>query len=252
MKNNLTIILIVAMLCGIAGLGVFFFYKKPTNIVIDSPTSVQKPTVVYINDSLKVQKQEMLLTQSKKLIEKLQDSIENLASKATKLSPETLIKYNQLAKYENIVGTYKDSLSSLIDSLIKFKSEPNYKEDYIKLLTKKIPYELQDKWFSQSGYFDLNGNIVIKNLVAKSSPYILLGETGKWYQRKTVTAVVGDKNPHVEIDSLQTFKYVPKDKLQFSLGPVVLTDGKSTTFGAGISLKKSIFSLTIGYQITKQ
>jgi len=62
---------------------------------------------------------------------------------------------------------------------------------------------------------------------------------------------VGDKNPNISVDSLKSYVYVPKQKIQLTGTGIVLTNGKNINLGAGINIKKGPISLTIGYQFTK-
>lgn len=44
-------------------------------------------------------------------------------------------------------------------------------------------------------------------------------------------------------------KEVKSKKTQYSVGPMLLTDGKSITIGAGLNIKKGIFSVSLGYTL---
>jgi len=223
--------------------------KKPKNDVIEDisvPIS-QNTEQLYINDSLKAVKQSILLAESKQTINNLQDSIEKIVSAYAQIKPTTVIRYVENSTYKDKVGQYQDSLSTLIDTLISLK---NQNVEYTKYINSKtIPYVISDKWFTQKGSFDLKGSIKIDSLKIISEPYVILGEKGKWYQRKTITALVGNKNPNIVQNNLQSFTYKPKTPVQFSGGPVILTNGTQTSVGAGITIKKGLLSLTVGYQL---
>jgi len=242
---NIKIIIGIATIIAVLAIIIGFFFKNPKNEEAIVPPLIQPTKVIVINDSVKVWAQDVKLANSKKTIELLMDSIQKLTLKPSGIDPEILLQFKQVSEYKNKVGKYQDSLSSLIDSLIKYKNTPAY-TDLIK--NKKFKYVIEDKWFEQKGNFDLQGNINIETLKVKDAPYVVFGDKGKWFQRKTIQALVGNKNPNVNVDSLQSFVYIPKDKMQISAGPIILTNGINTTVGAGITLKKKFISITIGYQ----
>lgn len=248
--NKLNIIIGVAIVTAITVICLVSFWKKPKNDTVVIPTK-QEIRIIYLKDSTKAHEQDVLLTNSKNAITFLQDSLTKLFISLSKIEPTTSVNYTTTSEYTNKLGKYQDSLSGLIDSLIYYKQNNSKYYDLL-LSNKKFNYSIQDKWFSQQGDFDLQGNIKINKLKVKGAPFVVIGEKGKWYQRPTITALVGDENPNIAIDSLKSYMYVPKRKIQLSGTGIILTNGKQTNLGVGLNIKKGPISLTIGYQLTKQ
>lgn len=247
--NTIKWIVGIAIVLACVGIGLAIFWKKHKNPVIN-PISVpikQDTQVIKIDDSTKAYSQTFLVAKDKKTIQMLQDSILRFLTSNAKLIPTTVLTYSEIAQYNSKLGVYQDSLSDLIDSLVKLKNQNNevVYNDIIK--NKKFNYRVEDKWFTQNGSFNLTGRISIDSLKVKSEPYVVIGEKGKWYQRKTLTALVGNKNPNIEITGLQSFTYDPDPKWEVSGGPIVLTNIKQTSVGVGVNVKKGIFSASVGY-----
>lgn len=216
---------------------------EPIEVIKDIPAKK-----VVINDSLTFVAKDALIALDKTTIIKLLDSLEKIAAKYAKLAPKTVIDFKQEQFYHAKVGIYQDSLSKLLDSLLILK-ETNKQVVYNDIVkNKKFQFSVKDKWFDEVGNFDLNGKLIIDSLQIRSHPYVIIGDKGKWYQKKTVSVIIGDHNPNiVNIDSVRTYTYIPKDKLQISFGPILLTNIKQTSVGVGVNFKKGIFSASLGY-----
>lgn len=213
----------------------------------------QQASDIVINDSIKGVEQSILQTSDIKAIRFLQDSLQRLFNEKARVDPEILLKYKETFSQKNQLGEIRDSLFLVIDDLIA-KSKDNtisidsflaYKN---KIINSKIPFKIKNQWLAQGGTIDFKGNIVSDSIIVISEPLITIGEKKALLKQPVYTVTVGNKNPYITTSSLSSVMYKPKKSTEFSVGPMAMFDGKSIVGGAGINLKRGIFSVSLGYQ----
>lgn len=249
MNKPLKTILIIVGILALLGAAIYYF-KKPSNQVID------KNTVLVDQKTNKTEhgvNQETLVTYDPNLISHLKDSLKDqLIKEAGITKPQTLIKWKTEYIETDTDGEIKDSLSRRIDELIaeNRNNNPNFEALKQALYTKNFPYTINTKYRKESGYFNLNGKVHSDSLKIFSEPTLLLGYKTGFLKRPKLIVTIGDKNPDIKIDSLQSIAAlrVPA-KGQLSIGPLFLTDGKNYSGGVGLTYRKGWFSVSAGYQL---
>ncbi len=214
----------------------------------------QNIDTLYIGDSVRAIQQELLLTKDKEVIHSLQDSLQKVINRAASLRPEVIIKYRETYAETHTIGKLEDSLSVIIEDLINKTQETTvtreellaYKAD---ILSKKIPYKIESKYRYETGKVDYYGNIQSDTLTVISEPVVTVGTKTGFLKRPTYAITIGNKNPYISQSNVSSVIYKPERKLQVSMGPMALTDGKNVSAGLGITLKKGILSASIGYQL---
>jgi len=232
--------------------------NNPTNTKIIAADSIikQKPETPIIKDGVVIGKiQDVLITDDKEIIKKLQDSLLKIINDRSKLIAELTISYNSTYKETAAVGYLRDSLSTEIKKLIdKLKDTTINQADFAaykaKLLATKVPYTIATKYRYETGRIDYNGNIYSDTLIIKSEPLISFGKRNKWFQSPRYAIVIADKNPYITNSNISSILYKPKPKTEFSIGPMIMANEKGEfSAGIGLNIKKRIFSVSLGYQL---
>ena len=230
------------------------------------PTSVieQPFDTIKLNDSLRIYKQLLYEAVSREELTRADTSgIINAAIKAGKVKPETVVNWTAVneAKKRNVIlsdslGRMVAELDASIDRLklsefMTAEQIAKYEADRNNLYNARIKFVDSSKYRYLAGDFGLNGKLNIEKDITISEPYVILGEKKKLlnFGDPTYTVVVGDKNPDIKTTKLFSATYQPKKKIQPSIGPIFMTDGKSTNGGVGLNLKRGIISLSLGYKL---
>lgn len=231
--------------------------NTPSNQTIDSNITAvdQKTQHIILNDSTKGISQDVLVTHDPELIKHLTDSISEALNLKIGLKPQTLIQWKD--KYIKVADTTKmDSLSKEIDKILAERGNVNITDaqfEQIKkdLYAQKIPFNKTEPFFHQSGHIDYNGNLVIDTLQIQSGSDVSIGETRKnIFSHPKIAVVVRNTNPLIQQDSLKSIVYIPPTKSQISFGPMILANKAGDySLGAGISIKRGIFSFSLGYEL---
>ena len=254
-KNQIKTYLIIALSVVVIIL-LYSHFSKPKNVVLTDITNIpkQETTQIVANDSIKGATQSSIVITMLKTIQFLQSDNQKLLSKIAKIEPEYVLRYNETLIQGEVIGELKDSLSKTIDSLLFAKGTMTNKDSFEifkkLLLSKRIPYEITDnKWRFEKGSFSLAGDIRSDSLKIVSKPFVTFGEKGGFLKRPTISTLVGNENPFMSQDSIQSFIYRPKERVKPTLTAIGLSDGKSITVGAGVNLKYGPVSFTIGYTL---
>lgn len=231
------------------------YFNTPTNTEITNITVPVKQRVdtLFISDSVRAIQQEMLLTQDREIINNLQDSLQRVINRAARIKPEMVVKWRENFVDTYTVGKLKDSLSTVIDDLIAKSHEVTFTQEEFKaykdkIMASKIPYKIENKYRYETGRVDYSGNIHSDTLSITSEPVVTVGPKTGFLKRPTYNITIGNKNPLISQSDVSSIIYRPERKTQFSLGPMALTDGKNMTAGLGVTIKRGIFSASVGYQ----
>lgn len=206
--------------------------QRKTNLTVsDVNHPVQKIIVRSLNDSLKLIEQDLIIAETKREMKYLQSTLQAELIKKTQIQKViSSIEYKDRIVYVNVPGERTDYDSP--DTLwfpLKFRNHNKF-------------LDLKYKVFSRD-------SSMIDSLSIFNKTHLVIGEKGKWYQKKTIIVGLVNENPYYIVDSLQSTIYVPKEKLQVSLGWSVLANQKSVSTGPTITLKKGIFSFSAGYKL---
>jgi len=178
----------------------------------------------YTQDSLKVKQQELLIVQSKETIESLQDSLERITEKLTKVIPQYLIRYKDTIVYKDrVIALQRDTI--VRDSI-----------RYIDLV-----FRDSTKWHLLAGQVTKDSiRFNTEQFYNKTS--IIIGQKGTWWQPKTVVVNIAQDNPYLVTGSIQSYYYKPKErKWTLVAGPSLLFNGKSFYKGVAITAGYRVF-----------
>jgi len=157
--------------------------------------------------------------QSQSTIEALQDSIERISEKITKVVPQYLVRYRDTMVYKDReIPIYKDTA-----------------------LTSRYTFSDSSRWHFLSGSLD-STVLRVDTLRIYNKTSVIIGEKGSWWQPKTlVVNVVGD-NPYITSVGLQSYYYKPKErKWTLVAGPSLLFNGKQFYKGVAITAGYRVF-----------
>lgn len=265
--------------------GIINFVSKPTNfllltvifllIFIIKPGSCNKPVygsgeeellkaeVIKLNDSVRAYKVRLSLVQDDRLITK--DSIIKEIIKNSKISPDVVVRWKDvyLGKAREI--ELSDSLYLYYNNILKIQqkmAEANNEQEKLLLkqkydnetnafISKRIKFSDSTENRILKGDFGLNGKLNITQDKVISRPYLVLGVKKKIlnFGDPTYTAIIGNKNPSIQTDSIYATKIKPKTSWEVSFGPSVLINKNGTSIGPSVSFKRGIFQANIGYKI---
>ena len=89
----------------------------------------------------------------------------------------------------------------------------------------------------------------IDSLYLYGKEHIVIGQSGKWFQKKSIKVAITNENPYYLIDGLRTIVYKPPVPVQFSIGPMLMGNQSSLSGGVGVTVRKGIFSISLGYKV---
>jgi hypothetical protein len=258
MKNK---IIQWGIIIGIAIIATILILKrcnKPSNQTIDSNIGLvkQKTDQIIINDSLRGIAQDVLITNDPKLIAHITDSLQkDLLAKQGIKDPTVLIKWQDRFIETGSTGKLRDSFAIVFDEILRKSKDSSVSKEELQAYIAKVkaiktPFEISTKYRYEKGTVDYYGNIRSDSLTIFSEPTISVGEVKKnIFSRPKIKVVIGNKNPLIHSDSLQSIIYVkPSNPLQVSIGPQVLIDSKGNyAGGVGMSFKKGFLDFKVGY-----
>lgn len=193
--------------------------------IVNISDTGSSPTRTLAQDNLKVRQQELLIVQSKGTIEALQDSIERITEKLTKVIPQYLIRYRDTIVYKDKpLVIIRDTSYSPLDSLVI----------------------VQKRFRDSSGWYNIQGaftedTVHFNRLEFYNKTSVIIGQKGSWWQPQTIVVNVAQDNPYLTTGSIQSYYYKPKErKWTLVAGPSLLFNGK--TFYKGIAI-------TAGYKV---
>lgn len=175
--------------------------------------------------------QQVLIAETQEQLHILQTSLSQEIAKKEKMGKIiTSIAYRDSIIYRDVPGKpiyieteYKDSIFPL-----RFKHSNKYLTEY---------YSVHSK-----------DSASIDSLAIVGKEHLIIGETGKWYQKKRIKIGLVNENPYFVVDSLHSVIYKPKSEIQFAVGPVIMFNKTSSSLGAGITIKKGMFTFTAAYK----
>lgn len=212
--------------------------QQKTNLnITDVKHSAQTITTEQLNDSLKYAEQTVLLAETNRQMRYLQTTLQAELLKKTKIEKATAtIEYKDRIVYVNIPGENSEYIAvdtTVPENQVVFPLKFTHTSKFMKL-----SYRITSK-----------NNSILDSLKIINTGHLIVGEKGKWYQKKTIIAAMVNENPYYIVNSMKSVVYKPKTKTQLSIGPILLTNGKTVSAGTGVVIKKGIFSLSIGYKL---
>lgn len=229
------------------------------------PNTPQKTEVVFVNDSIKLLRQLLYESHSRNLTT---DSLLKLAIQKGGVKPNELAVWRSVYSGEIRNVQMQDSLNNFVHKILNLQQDllltsldKQQKEEKIRefeheksiLLATRIPFVDSTKYRFLKGSIGFNSKINIDEDKVISQPYVVFGER-KYknpFRNKEITALVGDKNPKISIDSPYTAYYKPEPKLELSIGTTILANKNEAVFGPSLQLKKGIFHFNVGYNTFK-
>ena len=206
---------------------------KKTPEIISAPVQiVQTVNMSHLNDSIMLASQQVLIAETQEQLHILQTSLSQEIAKKEKMGKViTTISYRDSIIYRDVPGqaVYIETIQR--DSIfpLRFKHSNKYLTEY---------YTVHSK-----------DSASIDSLAIVGKEHLIIGETGKWYQKKRIKIGLVNENPYFVVDSLHSVIYKPKSEIQVAIGPVMMISKNATTLGAGITLKKGIFTFTLAYKV---
>lgn len=228
-KTVLTAILLLLIIL------MFFKCKQQVLNPLVLPATIQQPAVkVKLNDSTVFFKQEALLAQTQEQVHILNDKLQEALIQMMKLSKvSTSIEYRDSICYVKVPG------KRVIDSFYYAVDSSNF----------PMTFRHEGKYFSETYRVINKDSSVIDSIKIIGKGHIVVGETGKWYQKKRLVVGLMNENPYYMMDSVRSVVYKSRDVWQVGVGPIFLLSKNSTSVGIGLSAKKGIFSFSIGYKL---
>lgn len=217
---------------------IFFKCKQQlTNTVVQKAVPNAQITVKEkLNDSTVFLKQEALLAETQEQVHILNDKLQEAMSHMMEISKVTTsIQYHDSIQYIKVPG------ERVRDTIVKIQ--------LANTTTYPMHFRHRSK-FLEEAYTVVNkdsSNIDYLKIIGKG--HIVVGETGKWYQKKTLVVGLMNENPYYIMDSVRSVVYRSKEVLQISVGPSIMINAHSSSLGVGITAKKGIFSCTLGYKL---
>lgn len=229
------VVIIVMILLIITGLN--YCHSPKNQLLALNDTARQLQRRIIINDSIHAEQQKVLIAQTRADLLRTQDSMQLLINKAAKVTPEIIIKYIEDIKIRNQIGSYENTIKKL-EGEIAYRRKVVDSFEYYKDRIVLAPFQIKagNDWFNLRGTIQEKGIFVLDSLDLTKAPYITIGESGKWYQRKTINVVVGDRNPYTNQTSLQSYRYIPKQKhIGMTFGPMAGFSNKGFVYGVGVT-----------------
>jgi hypothetical protein len=182
-----------------------------------------------LNDSLSYHVQTILLAQTQAQVKLLETKLQEELFRKIEIGKKiTSIEFRDSIVYVKVPGT-----PIPVD-------RSDYNEIYVKF---PLRFKHQSAFLSEEYTVHSSDSATIDNLKILSKPHIVIGETGKWFQKKTIKIGIMNENPYILLDSLRSVVYSPKvSKFSLIVGPTVYYDFKSKT-------PKAQIGITFGYRI---
>lgn len=246
-----TVKIVAAVVIGLIAISLFMRHcSEPKNdYVTEVTTEVENPyKVKYLKDSIQYIQAEARLVESQKLLAKTKDSLAKAIIENSKIIPDGIIKWKERIIHSQLEGVYKDSIDILMDSALK----QHLKIDSLIFANRNfisVPRTFiatDNKWISVTGTVKKEG-VTLDMVDINLEPTVVFGETknrilGIPVGRPTISAAIGDVNPHATFTAPQVHLYKPKEsKIGATVGPAAIFDGKQFRYGAGIVVGYKIF-----------
>lgn len=208
-------------------------HSLKNEVITDGYIAVQKTERGKFSDSLNYSTQAVLLAQTQAHVTLLESTLQKELSRKIKISKTTMsIEYKDSIVYIKIPGkrdtVYVPTKEYVAKFPMKFKNE--------------------NKYIKQSYTVYSPDSSSIDQLTINNTGHIVIGEKGKWYQKKTLILGILNENPYILVDTLHSVFYKAPETWHVSAGPVLLINKTGTSAGVGITFKKGFFSGTIGYK----
>ena len=220
--------------------------ESTNNLITDISKKPQTTITGKLNDSLKLVSQSLLIAETQKQMHFLESNLQTLLINNLKIKKiQTSLEYKDSINMKKIPGNKiptnieKDNLLNnitklkTIDSLVIFPLHFNNQNQYLKLAYTVISED----------------SSIVDSLSIVGKGHLVIGETGKWYQRKNIVVGMTNENPYFIINDLKSVTYKPKQKLQLSAGRILVLNKQSSSFGVRITAKRGIFSFSLGYKL---
>ncbi len=207
--------------------------KNP--VIEDNYTPVQRTEHEKFSDSLDFASQTVLLAQTQAHVALLESSLQKALIRKINIGKTTTsVEFKDSIVYVKVPGT-RDTVftGNTTQHLARFPMRFIHDNNYLKQ--------------SYTVYSEDSSSIDNLNIINRG--HLVIGEKGKWFQKKTLLVGLMNENPYIKIDSIRSVVYSPKERLQISLGPVLLVNKTGASAGVGFTFKKGIFSGTIGYKL---
>lgn len=212
---------------------IHFIYQcnhKVTNPIVNGQNT-QSTIKGKLKDSLNYAAQIVLLAETQSQVDLLKNKLqEELFRKININKQMAVIQFKDSIVYIKLPGV----------PVPHTDSEPSHTE-----LATKFPlhFKHENSFINESYTVHSPDSAVIDELRIMGKTNLVIGESGKWYQKKTIKIGVTNENPYFIIDSLQSVLYSPKvSKFSLVVGPTIYYDFKSRT-------PKAQIGLTLGYRI---
>lgn len=258
--RNKTVAIITLIVAIIAIFYIIKYFKESNNPVL-FPNADQKTEIIKLRDSLTLLKQVVLISENRNLTK---DSLLMEAIRLGRIKTETVMQWRSETNTPGRTLEMQDSFNHRINDILKIQkdnillantpveknaSSLKLEREKKNLLDLRIPFKDSSKYRVLEGTIGLNSKIIINKDIIISEPYVIFGEQRGFLKRPVITVLVGDKNPATTQKDLYSATYKPKQKAQISVGPMILTNGRQFIAGPGVSYKKGIFSVSVGYTV---
>lgn len=263
-NKTLITVTITVLVIGLLALGYYFFYGRTINPTINSKDP-QHTEVIKVNDSINILKQRLYLAENRKDLVQPTETVIQEALRHANISANDIMLWKSI--YSGKVRTIemKDSFNGKIQSILDLQKSVfitsseaektilrlKYEADLAALLKLRMNYSENTKYRKLDFNYGLDNKVNITKDSTIIEPFVVFGEKNKFLGigKSEYSVVVGDKNPNVTQTSAFSSMYKPRNKVQIGFGPIVLANKTHIDIGAGITLKKGIFSLTLGYSL---
>lgn len=203
--------------------------------VILSIGNTQHTITGKLNDSLYYFTQTALLAQTQAQVHNLESTLQEELFRKVKIGKAlTSIEFKDSIVYIKVPG----QIDHRYDTVIKERNS-----DY------PLRFTHTNNSLKENYTVFSKDSSSIDSLQIIGQGHLIVGEKGKWFQKKQLTVGLSNENPYFIVDNIKSIVYDPKPKLQVSFGPSLLINPKSTSFGVGVNVKKGLLSFNIGYKI---
>lgn len=187
---------------------------------------------IKLNDSLSYHVQTVLLAQTQAQVKLLETKLQEELFRKIEIGKKTTsIEFRDSIVYLKIPGTpvSVDTIDQAKYNIEKIKFPIRFKHE--------SPFLVEDYTIHSIDSSTIDGLRIL------SKPHIVIGESGKWFQKKTIKIGILNENPYILLDSLRSVVYHPKvSKFSLVVGPTIYYDFKS-------KIPKAQIGLTFGYRI---
>lgn len=235
-KNNYHAI-IIAIIIIITGVMIFKKCHQQLKNPVADGILIPQPTIhSKLSDSLVYASQVVLLAETQKRVISLESALQQALANEMRLTKQMVaVEYTDSIVYLRVPGK-RDTV---------FVSTPSVPQ----LVNFPMKFIHKNNWLDEHYTVFSADSSSIDDLIITNVGHFVIGEKGKWFQKKTLMVGLLNENPYIKIDNVHSVSYQPKEHLQISFGPVILVNEKSASFGVGANLKKGLFSFNLGYKV---